>query len=183
MWSAWQTDEDLLPDHRYVDLEVTLRGDGIHTPVVPAGGASVLYSTYQPILLRENRTALCRRGAGRWRRCSGLPRAVNRHDYDAEAVGGVALARAVTDRIRRLGSFGIRVYTRTAEDEIAANMIAVDGLATGIAEIVDWFIEDWHENLYQRIRFYAPADFTPKRWSSTTWSGATKRSAAVGFRA
>ena len=160
VWSTYQTDESLLPDLRYVDVEVTLRGDGINTPIVPAGGVSVLYSTYQPILLRENRTALFGGALIGGDSDSNLPRRVNRHEYDTDAVGGRALPRAVSDRIGRFGSYGVRVYTREAEDELADNMAVMD--VGDIANVSEWFIEDWFENLYHRIRFYAPGDFEPE---------------------
>lgn len=157
VWLPYQTDEDLIPDLKYVDVEITLRGDGTYTPIVPAGGVSVLYSTYQPILLRENRTALWGGVLIGGDSDSNLPRRTNRHEYDTDAVGGQALPRAMTDRIGRLGPYAARVYTREAEDELADNMAAID--LNGIADLAEWFIEDWFENYYHRIRFYAPGDF------------------------
>jgi hypothetical protein len=157
VWTTFQTDEDLIPDLRYVELEITLRGDGTYSPIVPAGGASVLYSTYQPILLRDNRTALYGGVLIGGDSESNLPRRVNRHEYDTDAVGGRALPRAISDRIGRLGPYAVRVYTREGEDELADNMAVID--VGDIAEVSEWFIEDWFENLYHRIRFYAPGDF------------------------
>jgi hypothetical protein len=54
----------------------------------------------------------------------------------------------------------VRVYTREAEDELADNMAVMD--VGDIANVSEWFIEDWFENLYHRIRFYAPGDFEPE---------------------
>jgi hypothetical protein len=160
VWTTFSSDEDLIPDLRYVELEVTLRGDGINTPVVPAGGASLIYSTYQPILLRDNRTSLYGGVLVGGDSDSNLPRRVNRHEYDTEAVGGRALPRAVSDRIGRLGAYAVRVYTREGQDELGDNMAVVD--VGDIADVSEWFIEDWFENLYHRCRFYAPGDWEPE---------------------
>lgn len=160
-FSSWETDLSLVPDYEWIELEVTLTGDGVYTPVIPSGGANVIYSTYQPILLREDRTALSGGVLIGGDSSSNLPRAVNRHEYDTDSVGGLALARAVTDRIKRLRSYGIRVYTPEAEDEVATNLLMRDEY--GIPVLTTWVIEDWYEDLVQSVRLYGESDFEPEQ--------------------
>jgi hypothetical protein len=142
--ATWETDPDDAFDLEWVEVEATLNGDGALSPTVPEGGISLYYKCFQPVLLRDDRSALpggVYIGGGSE---NNLPRPYRRSMFDVEAVGDRAAPRAITARIGRLGGFPVSIFTPEALDELQSDDILAK----------DWYVESPYHDLVMRVRFY-----------------------------
>lgn len=145
----WQTDPAAVPDHEWVQAEMTLTGDGSSTPVVMPGSPRVVFKPWMPMLLHGDRTPLYGGvyigGGGQ---ANNLFPPFWRSLYDSEAVAGRAAPRATTDAVGGLFGFTLNVLTREALAEIYSDRFLSE----------DYMIVSPFHDLLMRVRFYAPPE-------------------------
>ena len=160
-WSAWQTDPALVPDYEWIEVEVTLRGDGLDSPEIAAKGVKVAYKCFQPVLLREDRTSFPGGIYIGGDTGSNLQRPLYLHgSYDTETPGGRALARATADRVGRLRSFVARILTKETEDELSRDQLARDN--GSLTEVNNLAIESPFDDLVMKVRPYDVSEIAPE---------------------